>query len=112
MDGVQVAGEDAVPVLVLDLEVGARAIDPGAVDKHIDLALGGEDLVHEVSDRGTLHHVDRREGRFAPGGSDLLDPRLAPRGVAAGDDDRCPGLRQALRQRPPRTPVPPMTTAT
>ena len=110
--GVQVAGEYAVPVLVLGLEISARVIDPRAVDQHVDPALGGEDLAQEVRDRRALHHVDRRERRFAPGGLDLLDPHLAPLGVAAGDDDRRPGLRQPLRSAPPRTPVPPMTTAT
>ena len=48
--------------------------------------------------RGSSRRPPRRP--LCPGGFDLLDPRLAPRGVAAGDDDRRAGLRQPLRQRP------------
>ncbi len=51
VNGVQIAGDDAVPVLVLRLEVSAGAVDARSIDDHIHLLLRLQDVREQVLDQ-------------------------------------------------------------
>ena len=104
--------DDAVPLLVGDLRVGNGRVRPGAVDQHVALAELRQSL-HRAGPAPTRRlSASTAETRFAAQRFDRLDPLVAALFAAARDDHRRACLGNAFGQAPPRTPVPPMTTAT
>ena len=95
----QVDVDHALPVFVGHVEIGARRVDAGAIDQHVDAAELGERGGQQSFDGGALGDVDFQVRRLRAEFLDAFDPHFATLGVSTGHDYAGPGLCDSLGQR-------------
>ena len=97
----EVHREQAVPRLEVDLQEGAEALDPGAVDEHGRRPQLLAHLLDAGVDLGPLGHVHRDAHGLAAGGDELGGCGRGAVGIAVEDPDRVPVGGQPLRDGQP-----------
>ena len=82
-----VHAQDAVELLLGDVEEGRGGIDAGAIDDNVDPAAALEHGGEQALDLGLAGGLGGVKPGLAAGGGDLVEPRLRLLGVAADNDD-------------------------
>jgi hypothetical protein len=98
-DGLVVRVEDALHLLVADVEEGRGRVRAGAVERDRQLAELLHGLGRDALDLGLLRDVGRDEDRLAAGVLDGGQPPLGLRGVAPDDRDLGARLGERLGHR-------------
>ena len=99
MGALEIRVEDAIPVVVGDLEVGHRRIDAGAVDEDLDPAAGCERRREETRDTRPVGGVDGEKHSLATGRPDPFHARLPPVLTTAGDNREGTGRGEPFGER-------------
>lgn len=95
----QAAIDDFVPLVIRNLLVGYGGVGAGAVDQHIDLAVGRDRRIEQGLHAQPLISRNGQKRRRTAEGLDRFYPLVTALLTASGDDDACPGLRQPFAER-------------
>ena len=98
-DALEIDGEDAVQLLLRNLEEGGGGVDSGPVDQDVHPAQPGENFAQQSGQAALGNHVAREEVRFAAARGDVVVARLCLGGVAAHQRDRRAGFGEGFGDR-------------
>ena len=107
-----VDAQDAVELLLADVEERRGGVDAGAVDDDVDAAAAREHRVEQALRLGLAGRFGGVEPRLAAGGGDRSRRALALSALRPTRTTSAPAPARPSAMAPQSSPVPPMTTAT
>ena len=93
----QIDRDDALPLIVVEVEKAPAMADPGAVEQHVEPAELAHRRCHRSIDRRPVAHIEWDRGSPAAGGANSSGGGFGRGGIDVGADDRCALTSEALR---------------